>query len=488
MDTKKSFLGGGLKLGGGQVVSQACSFVRNVIMARLISPENFGIAATFAMAFSLLEMASNVSAQTLLVQASDGDGDRFESTGHLLLVWRGLFNASLLLLLAAPLSNLFGVPQARWAFYWVAAIPVLNGFVHLDLSRFQRHMRYVPMVAVDAVSSLLVTLLAWPLAAWLRDYSAMLWLLLLQSALYTVGSRLVAERPYRWALDRNYLRRYLSFGWPLLINGLLMYGILQGDRFVIGASRRLFAHSVYTLTDLAVYSVAFAVTMAPSSLFVSVMTPLFLPILSRSQDSRQQFERRYAACSQLASCCGLLIAVPSILICPFLIPWIYGGRYAAAGALVGWLGAMWGIRIFRASPTLAAMAVGDTRNSMIANIVRSAAIIGMLFAAASGRTLVWIAISSFVGEVLATAVCVWRLSLEHRIRPILALSPFTVLVCGTLSAALASIVPIGRVFAIGIALLILIGCAAAMLIIFPEFRGNVRTSLWRQRSPAVATP
>jgi O-antigen/teichoic acid export membrane protein len=487
MDTKKSFLGGALKLGGGQAVNQACSFVRNVVLARLISPENFGIAATFAMTFSLMEMASNVSVPTLLVQAPDGDEELFESTGHQLLVWRGFLNSFLLLLLAAPLSTLFGVPQARWAFYCVAAIPLLRGFVHLDLSRFQRHMRFTPQVLVDTISSLLVTLLAWPLAAWLRDYSAMLWLILLQAALYTIGSWLVAERRYRWAWDRNYLRRYMSFGWPLLVNGLLMYGILQGDRFIIGASRRLFAHSVYTLADLGIYSVAFAVTMAPSSLFVSVATALFLPLLSRSQDSRHQFDRRYAACSQLASSCGLLIAVPSILMGPFVVPWIYGQRYEAAGALVGWLGAMWGIRMFRASPTLAAMAVGDTRNSMIANIFRSTAIVGMLVVAGSGWSLSWIAICSLAGEMLGTAACIWRLSFKQRIRSTLALAPFTVFVCGTLSAGLAQTVPMGAISATVLILVIFIGCAGAMLMMFPEFRCNVQASLSRRRSPAIAT-
>ena len=488
MEIKNSFFRGALKLGGGQVVSQACSFGRNIIMARLISPENFGIAATFAMTFALLEMASNVSVQTLLVQAPDGDDARFESAGHLLLVGRGILNASILLLLAAPMSTLFGVPQARWAFYWVAAIPLLNGLVHLDISCYQRHMRFAPLVVVDAGSSLLVTLLAWPLAAWLRDYSAMLWLILLQAALYSVGSRLAAERPYRWSLEKIYLRRYLSFGWPLLVNGLLMYGILQGDRFVIGASRRLFAHGVYTLKDLAVYSIAFAITMAPSSLFVSVATSLFLPLLSRSQASREQFDRRYAACSQLASCCGLLISVTSFLICPFLIPWIYGSRYEAAGTLVGWLGAMWGVRIFRASPTLAAMAIGDTRNSMVANIVRTTAILGMLCVAGLGWGVVWIAICSFAGEVLATVTCIWRLNSEHQIRPLLAMSPFAVLGCGTLAAAVGNAASIRPIAATGLAIVILIASAGMMLVMFPEFRSNLRESLWRHRSVAMVTP
>src|SRR5438445_272180 len=83
----------------------------------------------------------------------------------------------------------------------------------------------------DFGTNLFITLLALPLAFSLRNYSVMLWLLLLQGVSSMVGSHLLAERPYRWAWDRNYLKRVFAFGWPLLVNGLLMFLIFQGDRF-----------------------------------------------------------------------------------------------------------------------------------------------------------------------------------------------------------------------------------------------------------------
>src|SRR5690349_17526883 len=101
MSAQKSFLSGAMKLGVGQVIVQICSFARSVVLARLISPNDFGIAAIFAMTFSLLEMVSNLSVQSLIVQASDGDDPLFQETGQSLLVIRGIVNAALLFLLAA---------------------------------------------------------------------------------------------------------------------------------------------------------------------------------------------------------------------------------------------------------------------------------------------------------------------------------------------------------------------------------------------------
>jgi len=122
-------------------------------------------------------------------------------------------------------------------------VPLISGFTHFDKSRVQRDMKFGPSVWVDVSSNVLVMVAALPLALWLRDYSAMLWVLVLQSAAVTAASHCVAERHYGWAWDRRYARKILAFGWPLIVNGLLMFLIFEGDRFVIGAanhvSRRL---------------------------------------------------------------------------------------------------------------------------------------------------------------------------------------------------------------------------------------------------------
>src|SRR3972149_4355777 len=193
MSLRASILKGGLKLGANQGVAQACSFVRSVILARLISPEDFGIAATLAITISLFEMVSNLSAELLLVQAEDGNEPRFQKTAQLLRAGRGLINASFIFALAGPVSRLFGVPESRWAFQCLALVPAIKGFTHLDLNRLQRNMEFGPAVINDIASTVLVTLVAWPLAQSLRDFSAMLWLVGAPTVFSTIGSPLLAK-------------------------------------------------------------------------------------------------------------------------------------------------------------------------------------------------------------------------------------------------------------------------------------------------------
>jgi O-antigen/teichoic acid export membrane protein len=463
MIMRMSLLKGGLNLGIGQVVSQASSFARNLIIARLISPADFGIAAIFAMTFSLLEMISSLSAQALLVQAEDGENPRFERTIHFVHAIRGMLNATIIFVLAGPISRLFAIPQAKVAFECLASVPLIRGFYHLDINRFQRDMRFGPFVLVDAGSNVLVTLMALPVAFWLRDYWAMLWLLVAQSVFYLLGSHIFSERRYAWAWDRSFTKRMFEFGWPLLINGLLMFVIFDGDRFIIGSAHRLFPRSKFTLAGLGVYSVGFALAQAPANLIGNICMSLFLPLLSRAQGLRSQFERRYRACNQILSLVAAMVAIGFIVAGGKVVALVYGQRYAAAGVFIGWLSAMWAVRILRVAPVLAAMAYGDTRNSMMSNLTRSSAVLGIFVVVSTGQSMVWIAICGFLGELLALVVCVWHLQIHHGVPATLCLKPYAAFF---IAAALSGLVAAQGIVKLGMMPTLLVASCLGMIQIF----------------------
>lgn len=479
---KAKILSGGLKLGSSQVANQACGFARNVILARLITTADFGIASIFALTFYLLEMLSNLALEALLVQADDGDEPRLQATAQFIQATRGIINAIVIFIVAKPVAHLFSVPQAWWAFACMALVPLLKGFTHLDPSRVQRVMRFGPWILTNLIPTLVVVVLTYPLGAWLKNYAAMLWLLIVQMALSVVISHLLAERHYAWAWDRVYARRIFEFGWPLLINGLLMYLIFQGDRFVIGAAHQLFARSNFTLSDLGVYSVAFTLTMAPSLLVGSVGNSLFLPLLSRARHDRPQFDRRYIMSAQIIALAAAVISIPFIVAGGPLVVFVYGKKYAAAASFIGWLGGMQFLRMLRAAPTQAAMALGDTANAMYSNIARTFAFLGILSVAATGGSLTSIATCGFFGEVLALIVCLRRLQLRRSIPAAISLKPASAPLVGVLVAGVVAYLGAQELYwplAILAAASIVGSVVLVMLIMFPDLRNGIRTVVYR---------
>ena len=106
----------------GQVAVLACSFARNLILARMLTPAEFGVAATFALAMTLLEMSSDLSVDKLLVQTGDGLlGDLFP-TAHTVQLLRGLLLGALFFCLGGPIAAAFQTPEYAWAFRCLGAM------------------------------------------------------------------------------------------------------------------------------------------------------------------------------------------------------------------------------------------------------------------------------------------------------------------------------------------------------------------------------
>jgi len=397
---KKQFLKGVAVLGMGQLVGQFCSLGRNVIIARIVSPEDFGVAAIFVMVVSFLEMVSNFSVDRLLVQDNDGDNVRFQRVAQFLQASRGIVSAGLILLFAGFIARLFNIPEAKNAFYVLALVPLCTSFYHLDPKRIERKMQFWPGASVEMASQLLVLILAWPIGKWFGDYRAMLALLVVKQAVYMIGTQIVAQREYRWAIDKEYLRRFWHFGAPLLFNGVLMFLILQGDRFLMGSAKKIFG-SNYDMGDVGMYSAAFMLTMIPAMMVSKVLSTLLLPILSKVREFNEDFIKETALFNTSVGIVGSLVCGLLLITGDKLLIFVYGIKYEDAGVLVSWLSVFWAIRMLRMIPAVVAMAKGHTKFLLFTNLLRSLALLGVLYVVVQGLPIIWIAIVGLVGEVVA---------------------------------------------------------------------------------------
>ncbi len=419
-------LSGSISLSLGTAIGAACQFLRTMIVARIITREDFGIAATFALTAALFDMISNMNTEKLLIQARDGDNPEFQKSAQTLEVIRGTAIAVILLILAGPVAQWFSVPQAKWGFQLLALLPLLRGLRHFDLQRLQRQMQFKPYVIADTGAQIFSVIIAWPVAAHCPDYAAMLYLLLAQEVFRCIGSHLIRKRPYRWGWQTEYLQRIISFGWPLLLNGIFMFLIFQGDKFIIGSSAQLFKSGGYSVGELGLYSMAFLVTSQPVAMISRVTSSLMLPSFSASQEQRGQLLDKYQKAFHGLSILSGLMASGCILIGGLLVILLMGEHYRNAMVLIGWLGMMQSLRILRDAPTMVTIALGDTRCTAVATGIRATALIGAIIVAALQMPLVWIAICGLIGEATALASILILARIRHAIPLWFATAPVAV--------------------------------------------------------------
>jgi O-antigen/teichoic acid export membrane protein len=464
-------------VGGGRFANQGLQFIRGVILARILTQADFGTASLFAMTISFLDMITNLSVSILMIQSPHGDEPQFQKTAHTIRIFRGLGIALIIFLGAGPIAKFFAVPEVTWAFRTLALAPFIGSLFHLDVQRYKRSLRFMPSVLEEFIPMLVSVIIAWPLAVWLKNYSVILWLIIIRSIVAVVVSHSLAERRFSVGWNSALAKRMFSFGLPLLLNGVLLFFLFQGDRFVIGSAEEMFGQLYYSKALLGIYVVAATIAKTPMQIVWTASSQLFLPLLSQVQNSEKQFEKRYRFCIQFNALTSCVIAVPFILLSHYLVYLIFGSKYIAAVPLVAWLCASDALRITRAVPMIASYSKGDSQIPTIANFFLGAYIVLALYAASQGWNVIWIAASNIVGEVLALVVCLFLVKRRVGIPVKYYLKPFTFLVASlALTAVMINLgLRTSPLWVIIPAVAALTGVVFVLfLIVFPGFWNEVR--------------
>jgi O-antigen/teichoic acid export membrane protein len=451
----------------GEGLGYGCSFIRNMILARLISKADFGVAATFAMVISLFEVTSKIGMSRFIVRDKDGDHPEFIGAAHFVQIWAGLLSATAIALAAWPIGQAFGLQNLGWAFVALASVSLMKGLENLDVRRFERELRFGPAVVIEAVPQVLITILAWPLAMLLQDFRAMLVLLIVKAVCTCVSSHFLAERAYRVAYHREYVGRMLKFGWPLALNGVLMFGIMQGGQIVVG--------TFYTMDELGAYSAAAALTLAPTFLFGRIFNSITLPLLAKAQDDQQLFHTRYQQCLIVLSAFSMFTSICFVVGAEGMMRLVFSDKYAGSGVLLAWLATANAFRNLRIAPALAALARGDTKNEMFASTWRALSLLLAVAAAVANQPVWVIAATGVAGEVLACFVAFKLLQNRSGIRisehfgALLWIVPTTIM-----SFALAKFVsPFSPVFGVAVATGVALAAGFIMIASVPILRREV---------------
>ncbi|MCA9278748.1 MAG: oligosaccharide flippase family protein [Phycisphaeraceae bacterium] len=482
MSSRSKILKGAAVLSIGQIGAQAASFARNLIVARLLTKGDYGIAATFALTMSAAELMSDMAVDRLLVQDRDGNDPDMQATAQFIQFVRGLCSGMVLFVVAGFIAQLFQQPQTTWAYRWLALVPVMRGLMHLDFRRVQREMRYWPSVVTDTLPQILTALAAWPIVKITGSYAAMIWLILGQTASMLVLSHVLAKRRFSLGWTRQYGMRAIRFGWPLMLNGILLFAALQGDKVIVGAN--------YSEEELADYYIAFTVALLPSLVLTKVLGSALLPWLSQAQSDVTLLRSRSALAMQSVSAVSLGVTCILVLAGSSLITICYGTKYANAGVYTAIFGAMTGIRLMRGSPTLVALATAKTMIPLYTNIARSLALIPVAYFALKHADLRWLAWAGLGGEAVSFLLCSLLCSHQCNVPRRTFLAPFALVTATCLCAYAASRTVLSQSLSHSDLLTMLVqiaavtlasfGCTLAFAALFPQIRshlGSVYSSL-----------
>ncbi len=407
----------------GNAFASIFLLLRNLIVARLVSPENYGIASTFAMSMSIVEMLSYLGLNQLMVIDKDGDDPKFQAAMQGFQVLRGLFSSIVLFAIAQPYATFLGVERVAWSYEVLALVPLINGFQHYDPHRQRRHLNFTPSILASSIPAVVSVLAIWPLALMFGDYRIMLFALFAQAIAMVATTHLTAKRPYRLAFDLSLMKRATKFGWPLLLDGVLIFGAFNGERMIV--LREL------GVSQFAFFTMAFTLTLTPTIVLANSFQSLFLPNLSGAKGDPATFQRLSVASVESGLAIAVLLVLGTSLVGGPLAYALTGPKYVSILLILVPLAILQAIRVAKSGGNTVALACGRSSLSMMGNLIRVASLpISWWIAVTTGNVLaiIW---TVCLAEILAFGLSMWlmRRWAGVHLRPLVLPVALTALLC-----------------------------------------------------------
>lgn len=264
----------------GQGAKAGVQMIGLIVLARLLSPADYGVVALTALVVGVGEILRDFGLSTAAVQAPTLSREQRNN-----LFWINLGIGAVLAALvvaAAPLmAQFFGSPQLTDVMRALSLTFLLNGAATQYRASLERDLQFRRLALVDASSPVLGLAVAVVLAL----TGAGVWSLVAQQlttgtvllVLLVVSSRWWPGRPRRDAPMRPLLR----FGWGMVGNQLVGYAANNVDSLVIGWR--------FGVAPLGIYNRAFQLLMQPYNQIRVPVTRVAIPILSRLQDQKDRY-------------------------------------------------------------------------------------------------------------------------------------------------------------------------------------------------------
>lgn len=303
---------------GGNAVIQ---MVVQVVMARLLAPEQFGALAVMLVFVSLGNVIVQSGLNTALIQSPEADDADFSTVFWMSLAVSVALYAAIFL--AAPsVAAFYAMPGIVWPLRALGLLLVVSAYNSVQVAKVTRdlQMRKIFRATMASVIFSAVSGIGTAVAG------AGLWALVAQQLSYQLVNCVVLAFQVDWkprmVFRAERARELFGFGWRLLASGLLEQGYQSLADLVVGKR--------FSPARLGLVSQGKKYPQAVGSMLDGAIQPVMLSAVSRVQDDHARVKRLVRRALKTST--FLIAPAMTLFACcaPSLVPALLGPQWAEA--------------------------------------------------------------------------------------------------------------------------------------------------------------
>jgi O-antigen/teichoic acid export membrane protein len=305
----------------GVFAERGMRLVRNMILARLLAPEDFGMMAVVMAVLVFLEATTNVGVDKSVIHNRRGS-----DASYLNAVWwfqtvRIAFLVVVGVLFAPIISKFYEKPEMLRVLQATFLSVLFYGLATPPLAVLQKKFRFLKAMLAVQGSSVLATIATIIIACYMRSVWALVAGQVIGGVLLCVLSYVFYPFRPRLNIDRGCFGELMSYSRGMVGLSFLTIVALQTDVFVL-------AKMVPTV-QLGMYTLALALAQQPAAVFDKTIGRVLLPAFAEKQNDSAYLCKTL----QKIVCVTYVLGVPVVVLTSVfagpLLSLVYGVQYRA---------------------------------------------------------------------------------------------------------------------------------------------------------------
>lgn len=278
------------------------AFLRIAILARILTPAQFGVFGIAAFVLAFVEIVTETGINVFLIQEKKKIDD-YIHTAWIVSIIRGIIVSLAIILLASFIASFFNSPQSYSLLVLISAVPFIRGFINPAIIKFQKELEFQKefwfrlfVFFVDAATAIILVFL-------IREPIGLVWGLIAGATLEVILSFLLVKPTPRFVFEGERIKRVVGRGKWMTFAGIFDYLFRNLDDMSVG--------KLLNTSSLGLYQMAYKLSELPIteiSVVVSKVTfPVFTKISNDAKRLRTAFLKTMVAVSGLIITIGLLL-------------------------------------------------------------------------------------------------------------------------------------------------------------------------------------
>lgn len=308
-------------------VSTGLQFIQLAVLARLLSPEDFGLMSMIMVVIGFARAYMDMGIGKAIIHRQDSTDDQLSS-----LYWLNLAAGALVfgaVLLCIPwIVAFYKEPRLDDLLVWASLLFVIVPFGQQFQILLQKELRFKTLAIVTITSSLVGVTFAIVSALLGQGVYALIWGQLTNAATRTAIFMVIGYRNWRPELHFKWsdLEGYLEFGIYQMGDKTMNYFSQNIDYILIG---RYLGSEI-----LGYYTIAFQLVIVPIQKINPVLTKVAFPIFAKKQNQNASLSRGYIEMSKILALIVFPLLIGLAVTSPVAIPVFMGDGWQMSIVLI----------------------------------------------------------------------------------------------------------------------------------------------------------